>query len=74
MSFIRRVSTNGGFTVVLIGVGVYKYDAKQLAAGEEKQQDAQPLLEERTLGSATQAELVDDNDMVQTKCENEEYR
>ena len=74
MSFIRRVSTNGGFTVVLIGVGVYKYDAKQLAAGEEKQQDAQPLLEERTLGSATQVELVDDNDMVQTKCENEEYR
>ena len=59
---------------MLIGVGVYKYDAKQLAAGEEKQQDAQPLLEERTLGSATQAELVDDNDMVQTKCENEEYR
>ena len=50
------------------------YDAKQLAAGEEKQQDAQPLLEERTLGSATQAELVDDNDMAQTKCENEEYR
>ena len=60
---------------MLIGVGVYKYDAKQLAAGKEKQQDAQPLLEERTLGSATQAELVDDNDMVETiKCENEEYR
>ena len=59
---------------MLIGVGVYNYDAKQLAAGKEKQQDAQPLLEERTSGSATQAELVDDNDMVQTKCENEEYR
>ena len=60
---------------MLIGVGVYKYDAKQLAAGKEKQQDAQPLLEERTLGSATQAELVDDNDMVETiKCVNEEYR
>ena len=55
--------------VVLIGVGdEYNYDAKQLAAGKEKQQDAQPLLEERTLGSATQADLVDENEMVQTKC------
>ena len=53
---------------MLIGVGVYKYNAKQLTAGEEKQQDAQPLQKERTLGSATQAKLVDDNDMVQTKC------
>ena len=53
---------------MLIGVGVYNYDAKQLGTGEAKQQDAQPLLEERTSGSATQAELVDDNDMVQTKC------
>ena len=56
--------------VVLIGVGVYKYDAKQLAAGEDKQQDAQPLLEERTLGSDRQADLVDENDLLQTKCEN----
>ena len=55
---------------MLIGVGVYKYDAKQLAAGEDKQQDAQPLLEERTLGSDRQAELVDENNLWQTKCEN----
>ena len=55
---------------MLIGVGVYKYDAKQLAAGEDKQQDAQPLLEERTLGSDRQAELVDENDLLQLKCEN----
>ena len=56
---------------MLIGVGVYKYDAKQLAAGEEKQQDArQLLLEERTLGSDRQAELVDENNLWQTKCEN----
>ena len=55
---------------VLIGVGVYKYDAKQLATGEDKQQDAQPLLEERTLGSATLVELVN---AMQMKCENELY-
>ena len=56
---------------MLIGVGVYKYDAKQLAAGEDKQQDArQLLLEERTLGSDRQPELVDENDLLQTKCEN----
>ena len=55
---------------MLIGVGVYKYDAKQLAAGEDKQQDAQPLLEERTLGSDGQADLVDENDLLQMKCEN----
>ena len=55
---------------MLIGVGVYKYDAKQLAAGEDKQQDAQPLLEERTLGSDRQADLVDENDLLQMKCEN----
>ena len=52
---------------MLIGVGVYKYDAKQLAAGEDMQQ---PQLEERTLGSATQVELVD---AMQMKCENELY-
>ena len=57
-------------SIKLIGVGVYKYDAKQLAAGEDKQQDAQPLLEERTLGSDRQADLVDENDLLQTKCEN----
>ena len=51
---------------MLIGVGVYKYDAKQLAAGEDKQQDAQPLLEERTLGCDRQ-----ENDLLQLKCENE---
>ena len=56
---------------MLIGVGVYKYDAKQLAAGEDKQQDArQLLLEERTLGSDRQADLVDENDLLQMKCEN----
>ena len=59
--------------MLIIGVDVYKCDAK-LAAGEDKQQDAhQPLLEERTLGSATQAELVDENNLMQTKCENELY-
>ena len=58
---------------MLIGVGVYKYDAKQLAAGEDKQQDVQPLLEERTLDSATQVELVDENDSMQMKCENKLY-
>ena len=54
---------------VLIGVGVYKYDAKQLAAAAGEQ-DAQPLLEERTLDSDRQADLVDENDLLQTKCEN----
>ena len=44
------------YTCSVISVGVYKYDAKQLAAGEDKQQDAQPLLEERTLGGACQCE------------------
>ena len=59
---------------MLIGVGVYKYDAKQLAAGEDKQQDTQQLLlEERTLSSDRQAELVDENNLWQTKCENKLY-
>ena len=55
---------------MLIGVGVYKCDAKQLAAGEDKQQDAQPLLKERIMGSDRQAELVDENDLLQMKREN----
>ena len=52
-------------------LNIYKYDAKQLAAGEDKQQDTwQLLLEERTLGSDRQAELVDESNLWQTKCEN----
>ena len=58
--------------MLIIGVDVYKCDAK-LAAGEDKQQDALQPLEERTLGSAMQAELVDENNLMQTKCENELY-